>query len=563
MPIVEVSLSSLKDFFPKHSLAEIESSLPSIGLDIEGKSDKFIRLEYNPNRPDFSSCYGIFRALKGYLGVETGLPRYRIYGNKLFQIRISRSIKTIRPYLRALVAKGNVLDRDHIKDLIEMQEDLHIGICNGRKKASIGLHSLKQIRFPLKYTSSGRDLSFIPLDLNRKIPLKEILISTDVGKKYSYILNKLKQYPILLDSENEVVSFPPIVNANSTRLDHNSGGIFIEVTAIDSNIADLILAIYASTLSDMGFTIHSVNLNEADGISTRSPDMRASFISASFTEINKCLGTKFSKNEIVQAIRRSRLGIKKIDDDVITCLVPRYRNDLKQSRDLIEEVMIGIGISKLSPTLPLVNVSGGRNMTSIYFDIIRDVLIGLGLLEIKNFGIISRHLQFDSMGIKPDDESSIVKIENSIVSGNDLLRDSLLPSLINTLSHNIHAIYPQGVFEIGKVFKNGSNKTEKWHLCVAIAHSKADYTCIKSILQAFLKSAFGKNVTTENSYNGMYAAGRTAVINIDGINIGEIGEISDIARHGHRIRVPVAAFEMDLSLFVSASLNRQFQDNVT
>jgi phenylalanyl-tRNA synthetase beta chain len=562
MPIVEVSLSSLKDFSPKHSLAEIESSLPFIGLDIEGKSDNYIRLEYNPNRPDFSSCYGIFRALKGYLGLETDLPRYRIYGSKLFEIQISRSIKPIRPYIRALVAKDNVLDGDHIKGLIEMQEDLHKGLCDGRKKASIGLHNLEQIRFPLKYTSRGRNLSFVPLDLDRKISLKEILSSTDVGKKYSYILNKFKQYPILLDSKNEVVSFPPIVNANSTRLDRDSTGIFIEVTANDPNVADLILAIYTSTLSDMGFRIHSVILNEADGIPTRSPNMRASFISASFTEINKCLGTKFSKNEIVQAIKHSRLGIEKIDHDVVTCLVPKYRNDLKQSRDLIEEVMIGIGISKLSPTLPLVNVSGGRNMTSIYFDIIRDVLTGLGLLEIKNFSIISRHLQFDSMGIKPD-ESSIVKIENSIVSGNDLLRDSLLPSLVNTLSHNIHATYPQSVFEIGKVFTNGNNKTEKWHLCVAIAHNKADYTYIKSILHAFLKSAFGKNVTTENSYNGMYAAGRTAAIKIDGMKIGDIGEISDTAKHSHRLRVPVAAFEMDLSPFITAPFHGQIQDNVT
>ena len=552
MPVVEIPLTTLMEFFPRHSLEEVVSALPFIGLDIERKNNKYIRLEYNPNRPDFSSYYGIVRALKGYLGIETRFPKYRIYSDKRFEIQISRSIKPIRPYLRALVAKEKVLDLDLIKMLIDMQEDLHKGIGNRRKTASIGLHNFEGIKFPLTYTSAGSNLSFVPLDFNRNLSLSEIVSSTDVGRKYSYLLSKLNQYPILLDLENEVVSFPPIVNANSTKLDHLSAGIFIEVTATDPNVADLILAIYTSTLCDMGFRVYHVVLNESDGTSTKSPDMGASFISASFTEINKCLGTKFSKKEIIQAVKRSRLGIENLNRDILTCAVPKYRNDIRQSRDLVEEVMIGLGISKLSPTLPLVNVTGSRSITSVYFDMIKDVLVGLGLLEIKSFNIVSKHLQFDSMGIKPD-ESSIVNIENSFISEHELLRDSLLPSLIDTLSHNIHAYYPQNIFEIGKVFTNESNEPEKWHLCVAIAHYKADYTNIKSILQAFLKTAFGKDVTTRNSHNGMYATGRSATIEIDGRNVGNIGEISDVVKQNHRIRAPVAAFEMDLSPFLTPS----------
>jgi len=552
MPVVEVPLTVLAESFPQNSLEDIISSLPFIGLDIEGRNDRTIRLEYNPNRPDFSSYFGIVRALKGYLGLETGLPKYRINNDKRFRIEIRGSVKSIRPYIRALVAKDRGLDKDLIKMLLDMQEDLHTGICNKRKFASIGLHNLGTIRFPLSYSTSGPDVSFVPLDSSRALSLNEILSSTDVGKKFAYLLGKSNEFPILLDSEKQVISFPPIVNSKFTRLDNLSKGIFVEVTAIDPRVADLISAIYAATLYDMNFHVYHVTLSEPKG-SSKSPDMSSLSVSASFTEINRCLGTKFSREEIVRAAGRSRLGTKNSRRGTLTCTVPRYRNDVRQVRDLIEEVMIGIGISKLSPTLPLINVTGSRNTSSVLIDKIKEVLVGLGLLEIRNDVIVSSLVQFDYMGMKPE-ESSIFKIENSLVSGQDTLRNSLLPSLVDTIGHNIHSSYPQNIFEVGKVFTKGETETEKWHLCVVVAYNRADYTSIKSILQTFLKVAFGKDAETTppNSHSREYSNGRSADIIMEGSVVGKIGEISDFARQNHRIRVPVAAFEIDLSHFLNS-----------
>ncbi|MGI0042360.1 MAG: phenylalanine--tRNA ligase subunit beta [Nitrososphaeraceae archaeon] len=546
MPVVEVPLTVLAESFPTNSLEDIISSLPFIGLDIEGKTKKHIRIEYNPNRPDFSSSYGIVRALKGYLGLETGIPKYEINNEKKFKIQTTKSVKSIRPCIRALVANDRALDSEIIKMLIDMQEDLHTGICNRRKTASIGLHNLERVRFPLCYSAVGSEVSFIPLDSSQTLSLNEILNSTDVGKKYSYLLGRTNEFPILLDVKKQVVSFPPIVNSKFTMLDNLSRGIFVEVTAIDPKVADLISAIYVATLSDLNFKLYHVTICENDGSSIKSPDMRPLPVSASFTEINRCLGTEFSREEIVRAAARSRLGTKNLGRRTLTCVVPRYRNDVREVRDLIEEVMIGLGISKLSPTLPMVNVTGSRNTKSVLIDKIKEVLVGLGLLEIRNVVIVSRFLQFESMGLKAD-ESTIFKIENSLVSGQDILRNSLLPSLVDAIGHNIHSSYPQNIFEVGKVFTKGETETEKWHLCVAVAYNRADYTSIKSILQAFLKVAFGKDVTTiPSSHSGEYANGRSADIMLEGKIVGRIGEISDFVRQSHRIRVPVAAYEIDL-----------------
>ncbi|HZD36430.1 MAG TPA: phenylalanine--tRNA ligase subunit beta [Nitrososphaeraceae archaeon] len=551
MPVVEVPLAVLAKSFSQIPLEEVLTSLPFIGLDIEGRDDKVIRLEYSPNRPDFSSYIGIVRALKGHLGLEIGLPVYRIKNDKRFQIEIDGSCSS-RPYIRALVVKNVELDNDLIKMLIDMQEDLHMGPCNKRKAASIGLHNLGKIRFPLSYSTASPEVSFVPLDSSKASSLNEILDSTEMGKKYSHLFGKRKEFPILLDDQREVVSFPPIVNSKYTKLDNRSKGIFVEVTAVDPRIADLIIAIYASTFFDMNFQVYHVGLKEIKGSSTKSPDMSPSSVSASFFEINGCLGTKFPQEELIGAAARSRLGTRVSSNGELTCFVPKYRNDVREVRDLIEEVLIGLGISKLSPTLPVVNVTGGRNASSVLIDKIKEVLVGLGLLEIRNFIIVSSSMQFDSMGLKPE-ESSFFKLENSLLSGHDILRNSLLPSLISTIGHNIHSPYPQNIFEIGKVFIKGEPETEKWHLCVVLAYSKADYTSIRSILQALLKVAFGKEVgTTPLDYGGGYASGRSASILVGENNVGKIGEISDFVKRNHRIRVPVAAFELDLTFFLNS-----------
>ena len=52
--------------------------LPYLGLDLEEIAEEYVRVEYNPNRPDFSTDYGIARALNGLLGLVTGAPEYRV-----------------------------------------------------------------------------------------------------------------------------------------------------------------------------------------------------------------------------------------------------------------------------------------------------------------------------------------------------------------------------------------------------------------------------------------------------------------------------------------------------
>src|SRR6185295_1189689 len=210
MPVVTVMVDRLKKFVPGVKVDKALDMLPFVALDIEGIDNNIIRVEYNPNRPDFSSDYGIVRALRGLLGIETGLSKFRISGKSGLEVRVDPGIKKIRPHIVALIAANGKLDHETIKQLISMQEDLHNGVGRRRKKASIGIHNLDAIKFPIIYKAVGGDYSFAPLGVRAERSIDQILKESEIGRKYGHILEGSGKYPIIVDSADTVLSFPPI-----------------------------------------------------------------------------------------------------------------------------------------------------------------------------------------------------------------------------------------------------------------------------------------------------------------------------------------------------------------
>ena len=73
MPVIELSFSRLQKLIGKVSKKQISDSLPFLGLDIESEDKDLVRIEYSPNRPDYSTDYGVALGLQGLLGIKTGL----------------------------------------------------------------------------------------------------------------------------------------------------------------------------------------------------------------------------------------------------------------------------------------------------------------------------------------------------------------------------------------------------------------------------------------------------------------------------------------------------------
>jgi len=541
MPVVTLYFNRLQKLLGKKTSQEkIIFTLPFIGLDIEEQTKDHISVEYSPNRPDYSTDYGIASGLQGLLGIKTGMPKLKIKKGK-YSIRVDPSVRKIRPFITSLVAKNGKLDDETIRQIITMQEDLHNGIGRRRKKTSIGIHDLDKIKFPLTYTTVDRGYKFVPLTSSSEISISEILQNTDVGTKYGNILGNSQKVPIILDSAGNTISFPPIINSNLTTISKNTQNLLVEITAIDKNAAEDTLAIVANALQDAGFAIYSTKIS---GANNSTPLLNSRKIVLGVDLVNKTLGLDLSSSTIVSSLRKSRLDAKS-QGNKIMCTIPKYRTDILGIMDLVEEVALGYGIQNLEPTMPQSVSAGQKNKITKALDSMSAIMVGLGYFEAMNFSLVSKEVQYD---LTKKNSSKMISVIDSKSQGHTILRDTILPGLIDTLSRNIHETYPQKLFETGVVFSKGSNEIkEEIHLACVCAYNDVSFSEVKSILQSVFKTGFGLQCTTQMTSDTMFSEGRAANIVINNKIVGVIGEISPEVIDNFKLRIPVAGFEAKLT----------------
>lgn len=542
MPVVELPVEDINRLYPDYDLEYILNMLPFIGLDLEHQDDKNIRLEYSPNRPDFSTFYGIARALNGLLGKEMGIPKFEIFENSKNLINVDSSVLEIRPFIVGTVAKGHQLNNKTIKQIVSMQEDLHNGLGRKRSKASIGFHNLDNMDFPLEYTTA-ENLSFIPLDNSSELTLTEILSNTEPGKKFGKLLAE-SQYPVLRDSKGNVISFPPIINCEGTRIRDGVNNLFVEVTGIDKKAVYNVLDNIVATLADIGFKLETVIMQQGNTRDSFTANLNTSLPNIKTDYINKALGLSLSNEDIINCLRKSRLDATVIDSGTINCVIPNYRIDIFGPIDIVEEVAIGYGLYNMEPSLPEFRFNGNKSRQNYFFDKIRQAMIGMGLIENINFILSNKDTHFKKMNL---DQPNFFTVNNSKSDEHDILRQSLLPSLLFSLSKNIHEEYPQKLFEIGPIFKPEKENFEKWNLCCVNAFNGVTFSEIKAVLQTLMEICFNVKFETKPSGNLSFVRGRSADIIYKGGVIGQIGEISPLLIDSFKIKMPVAAFELDLT----------------
>jgi phenylalanyl-tRNA synthetase beta chain len=118
------------------------------------------------------------------------------------------------------------------------------------------------------------------------------------------------------------------------------------------------------------------------------------------------------------------------------------------------------------------------------------------------------------------------------------------------LSKNIHEEYPQKLFEIGPIFGREKVNFEKWSLSCVNAFNGVTFSEIRAILQTLMEVCFNAKFETRQSENLSFVKGRSADIIYNGNVIGQIGEISPLLIDSFKIKMPVAAFELDLTEFL-------------
>jgi phenylalanyl-tRNA synthetase beta chain len=532
---------------------QIARWLPWIGVDLEEIGPNFVKIEFNPNRIDMCSYAGIARAFKGLKGWDIGLPKYELRSCRTV-LRIDRSLSTIRPYMLAAVARRIRLDEDTIAELMEIQEDLHWGVGRNRKKASIGIHNLDAVKPPFEFKAVSPEAArFVPLDRSEEMTLQEILEKHEKGIAYRHLVDWAPKYPLLVDSDDRVLSMPPIINGGLTRVGGNTRNLFLDVTGTDYKAVARSLNVLVTALADMGAIIEKVRVEYPDH-TEESPNLAPQCMRLHVVLANESLGLNLSEVEAIRCLKKCRLDARKAEKMVLDVMIPAYRIDILHEIDLVEEIAIGHGYYRMKPTLPFTITVGQEHEATKLANITRQIMIGLGFTEVMNFMFSNEETQYVKMQKK---NRKVARLANPISAEYAILRQELLPGLMQNFIDNRSESFPQRLCEVSDVIvvnmEAESRCERRLHVAGAVSYANANFTEVKSIVEALLANLGLKRWQVTVAKHPSYIEGRAAIINLGNRKIGTVGEIHPKVLNSFELENPVAAFEIDLEDFIKKS----------
>ncbi|MBU4070523.1 MAG: phenylalanine--tRNA ligase subunit beta [Nanoarchaeota archaeon] len=519
---------------------KMQHSIAMFGTPIEEINENELQIEIFPNRPDLLSYQGFKRSFLSFLGKKTGLREYKLNKpEKDYKVIIDSSVKNIRPCTACAIVKDLKLDEEKIKELIEIQEKLHITLGRQRKKAAIGIYPLEKIKLPIKYQALEPDkIKFIPLESERQMSGLEILQKHSTGKDYAHLLAGKAKFPIFIDSNKNILSMPPIINSELTgKITEKTQDVFIECSGFDFEILNKCLNIIITTLADMGGKIYQMEVQDIKRKIT--PNLTPEKKKISLENTNKLLGLILNEKQLKSLIEKMGHNYNK---GIVQ--IPAWRTDILHEVDLIEEVAIAYGYDKFVPEIPEIANIGQDDLKEVIKRKISEILAGLGLLECSSYHLTNKKDQFTKMGISEKQEKEFVEVEES-KTDYTILRKNLTHYLLKILSENIDSEYPQEIFEIGKIFESKEKITEKENLAVAI--TPGHFTKIKQIIK-YLSKMININLELKEpeNYPSHFIEGRVAEIILENKSIGFMGEIHPKILKNWKIKMPVALFEIDL-----------------
>ncbi|MGE3954706.1 MAG: phenylalanine--tRNA ligase subunit beta [Parachlamydiales bacterium] len=249
--------------------------------------------------------------------------------------------------------------------------------------------------------------------------------------------------------------------------------------------------------------------------------------------VNALLGTTLSEKEIGQLLARLEFEGKG------QIAVPTYRTDVTAEIDLIEEVARLYGYDNIPRAAPRYTESTLPDDPAYCFERrIRTLLIGQGLQELLTSSLVS----------KASAPHGTPLLNHPLV-----LRDTLLPSLLEALHHNqTHRLFDIAAFEVGRIYPNGE---EKGAIGVLLAGNTPhhpeeksrpfDFYDLKGACENLLAALSISDVTFHKSKEPLFHPNRQAHLLQGNALLGTLGEVhpSRLREAGVEGRVLFAQFD--------------------
>lgn len=537
MALIEVDIKDLENLVGRSLTKEdLTEKIPMMGFPLEKLENGKAFFEVFPNRPDMLSVEGLARSIRSFFGV--GKEPVYSFKKSGIKITVDKSVKKVRPFAVSAAVRNVKLTDNLLVSLMQVQEKLHDTLGRRRRKVAIGIHDMDKVKPPFIYKAvDPEEISFVPLDMNKKMNLFEICKNHPKGIKYSQILSGFSKWPVILDKKGEILSFPPIINGDLTRVTENTKNIFIDVTGTDRKAVNQALNILTALFHERGCKVETVEVD--DGKKFYTPETKPNTMKLDMDYAESLLGVSLTKNQAKNLLEKMGMNY----GNAVT--IPYYRTDIMHQIDIVEELAIAYGYQNFQPQIPGIATISKRLTQNEFSDIVRESIIGEGFQEVVCMVLTNQEDEFDKMNRPRED---VCETANPLTVECTMCRKNILPSLLRVMTQNKNKEYPQKIFEVGHVIiPDPSSETGARNLLkigCAISDVKAGYEDISPVLDAFMKN-IGISYKLKRAEHPSFMAGRSAWIEVDGRQFGIIGEINPEAISRWKIEKPVAAFELN------------------
>ena len=569
---MQFSRNWLKEFVDvKISDEELCDQLTMLGLEVDsckkyqskltGK-DAIIKLDLTPNRGDCFSILGVAREVAAINNLPLMLPKITNIKNSV-QSPISVSVCNEAPrYVGRYITKVNLKKKTPalIKERLKLSDikiiDPIVDVTN---------YVLLELGQPLHAFDADKLEGNLEVRFAKE---KEKITLLDENQL------KLNKECLVIADQKKPVALAGIMGGLETGISNKSQSIYLESafftpTAIRGRARKFSIQTDASTRFERGVDFDlqvlaikraSALINETLGCEfspiqeflRKSSIPKNKNIILNTSNINKILGTDLNKSVVRNSLRSLGLLNSVSNKDTLKVQVPSWRFDLKIEADLIEEVARLVGYNNI-PKSSLSRKT--RTSDDVLQSSIRKTFQSMGYNEVITYSFIDQSVA----ELGKEENKKLIFVENPISQNMNVMRTSLLPGLLETLSYNIN----QGsenikIFEIGSVFrKNNSNKVDEREVVGGLitgvegkdnwsgSNKAMDFFDLKGNIETVLPDS--SKFTFKKGQVSYLHPGKTAFLYKAQTLVGYIGTVNPKLLDKFDIKSEVNFFEIDIN----------------
>ncbi|XP_066137221.1 phenylalanine--tRNA ligase beta subunit isoform X3 [Saccopteryx bilineata] len=497
----------------------------------EGASDVVLyKIDVPANRYDLLCLEGLVRGLQVFKErIKPPVYKRVMPKGEIQKLIITEETAKIRPYAVAAVLRNIKFTKDRYDSFIELQEKLHQNICRKRALVAIGTHDLDTLSGPFTYTAKRpSDIKFKPLNKTKEYTACELMniYKTDNHlKHYLHIIENKPLFPVIYDSNGVVLSMPPIINGDHSKITLNTRNVFIECTGTD-------------------FTKE---------LTYRKEMVRADLI-------NKKVGIRETPENLAKLLTRMYLKSEVIGNGhQLEIEIPPTRADVMHACDIVEDVAIAYGYNNIQMTLPKTYTIANQFPLNKLTELLRYDLAAAGFTEALTFALCSQEDIADKLGLDIS-ATKAVHISNPKTAEFQVARTTLLPGLLKTIAANRKMPLPLKLFEISDIVVKDSSRDvgarNYRHLCAVYYNKNPGFEIIHGLLDRVMQLLDVPPGEKKGGYvikaseGPAFFPGRCAEVFARGQSVGTLGVLHPDVITKFELTMPCSSLEINIEPFL-------------